>query len=270
MKKKAKIFSIVNQKGGVSKTTTAKALSAAFSLLGYKVLLIDLDPQANATCGLFPEVDEYGLPDDKTIYNLLINPSLNWKDFVMVYENNKVKFDVLPSGENLSWAELELAAKTGREFMFKNRILNKVEAEGDYDVILIDCPPNLGLLVVNVLCSSNDNELVTCVRADKDSQKGIEFLFKSISSLKQDLDVMPKSCNILVTQFSASHESHRNNFLKLEKSYPNNVLETQIRKDTSLEKARDKVSDIFNFAPDSHAAQEYMKVAKTLMGVTHG
>ncbi len=260
-KKLTRFLIFVIQKGGVGKTTSVKSLCAALSLLGKKVLLIDFDPQSNATIGLIGKV-----PLEESIYNLLVDNTLNWKEFIKVYENGNVKFDILPGGNNLSYAELELAAKSGREFVFRNKILSKIQQEGDYDLVLVDCQPSLGLLVVNVLCSSNDNEVIACVRPDEDSQESIGFLFRSIKSLKEDLDVMPKSFKILVTQLDEREISQRANINQLEKDFPNELFETIIRKDANIGKARDKKIDIFSFDPKTRAALEYMKVAKEIIG----
>lgn len=263
LKKIARVLIFVIQKGGVGKTTSVKNLAAALSLLGKNVLLIDFDPQANATLGLLSEK----IPLDKSIYNLLVNSNLNWKDFIKTYEKGKVKFDILPGGNNLSFAELELSAKSGREFVFKNRILSKIKEEGDYDFILVDSQPSLGLLVVNVLCSSNENELILCVRPDEDSQEAIKFIFIAIKSLKEDLDVMPKNFKILVTQLHEKYKSYRKNLNKLEKDFPTEMFQTQIQIDAKLSQARDAKIDIFNYAPNTRSALEYMKVAHEIIGV---
>lgn len=259
-KKLLRTLLFVIQKGGVGKTTSVKSLAAALSLLGKKVLLIDLDPQANATLGLIGAV-----PSKETIYNLLMDSTLNWKDYVKTYEKGQVRFDILPGGNNLAFAELELASKSGREFIFRNRILSKIEAENDYDFVLIDCQPSLGLLVVNVLCSSNNNEIIICARPDEDSQEAISFLFRSIKSLREDLGVMPKGFRILLTQLIEEQKSHRKNLNEIEAQFPKELFNVQIRKDTKLEQARDERTDIFNFAPETRSAQEYMKIAKQLV-----
>lgn len=260
---KPRVFLVLTQKGGVGKTTTVKNLAAAFSLLNKKVLLIDWDPQANATAGLFAEE----IPMEKTIYNL-IDPAVksseiaNYQDFIKVYEKGSVKFDVLPSGNNLALAEFALPAQTGREFYFRNRILSKIDG---YDIILVDCQPSLGILVTNALCSSNDNELIVCVRPDSDSRQSIGFLFDSISSLNESLQVMPKNFKILVTQLLDNQSSDRFNLNRLEKDFPENMFKTEIHKNTDLAKARDAISDIFSYNPNSTGAIEYMKVAKELL-----
>jgi chromosome partitioning protein len=258
-----RVLLVLTQKGGVGKTTTVKNLAAALSLMKFKVLVIDWDPQANATAGLFEEE----IPMERTIYNL-IDPSIkssevpNYKDFIKTYEKGEVKFDVLPSGNNLALAEFALPAQTGREFYFRNRILSKIEG---YDFILVDCQPSLGILVTNALCSSNDNELIVCVRADSDSRQSIGFLFDSISSLNESLQVMPKNFKILATQLIDEQKSDRFNLNKLEKSFPDNMFKTTIGKDTKLAQARDVFLDIFSYAPKSRGATEYMKVAKEIV-----
>lgn len=268
LKKIARVLLFLIQKGGVGKTTSVKNIAAALSLLNQRVLVIDFDPQANATLGLFEEK----VPADQTIYNLIdpnikLSDSLNYyKNYIKTYEKGKVKFDVLPSGNNLALAEFTLPPKTGREFYFKNRILSKIQEKGDYDFILVDCQPSLGILVINVLCSSNDNELIVCVRPDSDSRESIGFLFDSIASLKEDLQVMPKNFKILVTQILEDQKSDRFNLNELSKSFSDNLFQTEIGKDTKLSQARDVKMDIFNFDPKSTGALQYMKVAKEIIG----
>ena len=264
MTNKPRVLLFVIQKGGVAKTTSVKNIAAALSLLGKKVLVIDFDPQANATLGLF----ENRVASNETIYNL-IDPNIkgtniDYKSYIKTYEKGKVKFDVLPSGNNLALAEFTLPPKTGREFYFRNRILSKIEG---YDFILVDCQPSLGILVINVLCSSNDNELIVCVRPDSDSRESIGFLFDSISSLKDDLQVMPKSYKILITQILEQQKSDRFNLRQLEKDFPDNLFKTEIRKDTKLAQARDAKSDIFNYDSKSSGALDYMKVAKEILSI---
>lgn len=261
-KKKSRIISIINQKGGVSKTTTAKNIAAGLAKLGKKVLLIDFDPQANATSGLFKEE----IPLSRTVYNL-INPDLKLtediKDFIKIYDKGAIKFDVLPSGINLSLAELGLTARTGREFYFRNKILSKIE---NYDFIIIDCQPSLGTLVVNVLCCSEDNELVIPVRPDSDSRQAIAFLFESINSLKESLGIMPKNYKILITQILDEQKSDRHNRSKLEEEHSENIFKNVIRKDTKLAQARDENLDIFSFDPDSRGAKDYLKITEEIIG----
>lgn len=257
-----RVLLFVIQKGGVAKTTSVKNIAAALSLLGKKVLVIDFDPQANATLGLF----QNRVASNETVYNL-IDPNVksddvDYKDYIKTYQKGEVKFDVLPSGNNLALAEFTLPPKTGREFYFRNRILSKIKG---YDFILVDCQPSLGILVINVLCSSNDNELIVCVRPDSDSRESIGFLFDSLSSLKEDLQVMPKSYKILVTQMLESQKSDRFNLNELERNFPDNMFKTEIRKDTKLAQARDAKSDIFNYDPKSSGALEYMKIAKEIL-----
>lgn len=257
-----RVLTFVVQKGGVGKTTSVKNIAAALSLLSKKVLVIDFDPQANATIGLLQD----RVDPSATIYNLLMDSKLDFHNFIKKYSKGKVEFDILPGGNNLAIAELELASKAARESVFKNRILSKIIEENYYDFVLVDCQPSLGLLVINVLCSSNDNELIICGRPDEDSQEAIKFLFSSISSLREDIGIMPKSFKILITQLIETQESHRKNLNTIESDFPENLFKTQIRKDTNLEKARDARLDIFNFAPNTRSALEYMNIAKEILG----
>lgn len=265
IKKLARTLIFVIQKGGVGKTTSVKNIAAALSLLGKKVLVIDWDPQANATNGLFKEE----IPEENTIYCLLgldkrieIKP---WQHYIIPYKQEKVKFDVLPSGNSLAVAEFELPSQPAREYFFKRKILSKIQEEGDYDFILVDCQPSLGLLVTNVLCSSPNNELIACIRPDKDSQGAIKFLFNTIKILAEQLEVRPKSFKILVTQLLETQISDRDNLNQVIKDLPEYLFHTYVRKDTKLSQARDEKKDIFSFDPESRGAMEYMAIAKEII-----
>ncbi len=261
--KKQRIISFINQKGGVAKTTSVINVASALSLAGKKVLVIDFDPQGNLTKTLF-EVDD--INNSPTIYHLLVseiqNTNLNYKDVIKNYKNGKVNFDVIPALRSLSRAEFELMSVSGREFFLKNQVLSKIE---EYDYILIDCQPSLGLLVTNVLCCSPENELIIPVKSDLFSQMGLQDLFDVITNLKKNLNIIQKNFMILITAFSENQTSDRKNANNIEKQFPNNVFETKIRKNTRLSNAHDSGSDIFNFDSDSSGAIDYKKLTKEII-----
>lgn len=264
---KRRIISFINQKGGVAKTTSTINVAAGLSLNNKKVLVIDFDPQGNLTKTLFP-VDE--INNSPTIYHLLVseiqNTNLGYKDVVRTYSNGKVKFDVIPALRSLSRAEFELMSVSGREFFLKNQVISKID---DYDYILIDCQPSLGLLVTNVLCCSQDNELIIPVKSDLFSQMGLQDLFDVLTSLKKNLGIAQKDFMILITAFSENQTSDRKNANTVENKFPNKVFQTKIRKNTTLSNAHDNGFDVFNYSPESIGANDYMNLVKEIIQMEH-
>lgn len=185
--KKAKIFSIVNQKGGVGKTTTAINLATAISSVKRKVLLIDLDPQGNASTGLGIENSDR----IKTAYELIIGEVQASKAII----NSKIpNLKIITSTVDLSACEVELVNIENREFLLKNA-LNEIIY--DFDVIIIDCPPSLGLLTVNALCASNS--ILIPMQCEFFSLEGLSHLLNTVELVKDNLNQDLQVSGIVLT-----------------------------------------------------------------------
>ena len=220
-----KIISIINQKGGVGKTTTVINLAAGVSMKGKKVLVIDLDPQGNATTGL-------GLSNttmsDKTIYNVLNG---NKKISEVIQQTNFENLNLIASNVDLSGLEVETAGDSRRAFKLKDEltaILN--DSRPSYDYILIDCPPSLSLLTIMALVASD--ELVVPLQSEFFALEGLTQLMKTIERIKSNLNTSLIIRGILLTMFdkrnklSGQVEAEARNYFK-EKVYrtvvPRNV-----------------------------------------------
>lgn len=182
-----KVIAIVNQKGGVGKTTTAVNISAALAIMEKKVLVIDLDPQGNTSTG-------FGIDHSNrkiTIYQLLIG--LNQIQDSIISISTPV-IDIITSNMNLSAAELELASIKNREYLLSNLLSNL-----DYDYIIIDCPPSLNLLTVNALTVAN--EVLIPMQCDFYSLEGLSHLLKTIKQVEKNLNPKIKIGGILFTMY---------------------------------------------------------------------
>ena len=220
-----KIISVINQKGGVGKTTTVVNLAAGLSMQGKKILVIDLDPQGNATTGLGLSNTEQS---DKTIYGILNGTTLISD---VIKKTNFDRLDLITSNVDLSGLEVETAGDSDRAFILKTKLTAYLNDSGPvYDYILIDCPPSLSLLTVMALVSSNS--LLVPLQTEFFALEGLTQLMKTIERIKVNLNPDLKIQGILLTMYdrrnklSSQVEEEARNYFK-EKVYqtviPRNV-----------------------------------------------
>lgn len=242
------IIAIANHKGGVGKTTSTQNIGAALSQAGKKVLLVDLDPQANLS-------DAFGHDEVETsIYDALLE-----KAPLPIIKLDK-NLDLVPSGLDLSVAEIELSSKTGREYILKDLIDG---VKKNYDYVLIDCPPSLGLLTINALTACT--EVYIPLDAQYFSMKGLDKLMFIINQIKKRLNKKVDVSGVILSQFDKRVVVNRNVAQMIEEAFPNKVFKTRIRKNIALVEAPIEDKDIFSYAPNSNGAADYLALSKEIL-----
>ena len=244
----AKIISIVNQKGGVGKTTSTINIGAALNNLGKKVLLIDLDPQANLTQSL-------GLTNQqRTIYGSLKG------DYKLEPISIMKGFDIVPSTLDLSGAEIELSSEAGREFILKELI---EEVRSKYDFIIIDSPPSLGLLTINAFTAAD--EIIIPLQAQFLAMQGLAKLVEVVDKIKSRLNKSLKVGGVFITQYDGRKVLNRDVFETINTHFKSEVYKTKVRDNIALAEAPAQGLDIFRYNAKSNGAEDYLALAKEIL-----
>ncbi|OMP30466.1 MULTISPECIES: ParA family protein [Mangrovimonas] len=248
-----KIIAIANQKGGVGKTTTSVNLAASLGALEKKVLLIDADPQANATSGLGIDVESIEIGT----YQLLEH-TLPVEECIMPTESPNV--DIIPAHIDLVAIEIELVDKDQREYMMKKAIGH---LKSTYDYILIDCAPSLGLLTLNALTASDS--VVIPIQCEYFALEGLGKLLNTIKSVQkihnQDLDIE----GMLLTMYDARLRLSNQVVEEVQKHFSDMVFETIIQRNVRLGEAPSYGESIINYDVTSKGAVNYLNLAKEII-----
>ncbi|MBR1883527.1 MAG: ParA family protein [Clostridia bacterium] len=250
----ARVISIANQKGGVGKTTTSVNLSACLAEKGKKVLIVDTDPQGNATSGLGLEAHE-----DKSVYNVLIDeiPMEETIQGTMIK-----KLDICPANINLAGAEVELVSMVSRENRLKRAI---DEVKDRYDYIIIDCPPSLGLITLNAFTAS-DSVLVP-IQCEYYALEGLGQLINTIKLVQKHLNQNLVVEGVVLTMFDARTNLSTEVAIEVEKYFGNKVFQTIIPRNIRLSEAPSHGLPINLYDKDSKGAETYKNLAKELMAI---
>jgi chromosome partitioning protein len=251
-----KIIAIANQKGGVGKSTTAVNLAASFSTMGRKVLLVDADPQGNATSGS-------GIPrlaDRKNLYHALIDGT-DVQSLVLPTE--LPTFWVLPADKHLAGAEIELANVDNRNFALR-KLLDPIR--GFFHYIIIDCPPSLGVLTINGLTAADT--LLVPIQCEYYALEGVAELFDTLNRIKEGLNPSLEIEGLLLTMFDERTNLSTAVAKDLRDFYGEKVLETVIPRNVRLAEAPSFGKPIILYDNKSRGAESYMRLAKEI--INHG
>ncbi len=246
----AKMIAVVNQKGGVGKTTTAVNLAAALNALGKRVLLCDFDPQANATSGM--GVDKNAVSPN--IYDVLINGA----DPAKAVAHTKYG-DVLPSNKALAGAGVEMIAIEGREKLLKNAL---TALSDRYDYILIDCPPSLELLTVNALCAAGS--LLVPVQCEYYALEGLSDLLATVRLVKRGLNPGLELEGVLLTMFDSRTNLSLQVAEEVKRHFPGQVYATVIPRNVRLSEAPSHGKPVSAYDPLSRGAEAYAALAEEI------
>ncbi len=244
------VIAVINQKGGVGKTTSVVNLGAGLALLGKRVLVVDLDPQAHLTYSLGIQAHEL----NRTIYNVFKGEAS--------LEEVMVELDglhLVPSSLDLSGAEMEFAVEAGREFLLKESF----ESSTGYDFVLLDCPPSLGLLSLNALTTAD--EVYIALQTEFLALQGLAKLLETVEKIKQRLNRQLEITGIIATRYDGRKVLNQEVAEKIREHFGEKVFKTFIRDNISLAEAPSFGKNIFEYKPGSRGAQDYMSLCREIL-----
>ena len=244
-----KIISIINQKGGVGKTTTAINLGASLGILEKKTLLIDFDPQANASTGL----NDFDINNDFSIYDAIIGN----EKMVDTISNTSIEYmDFIKSDTNLVGCEVELVSLPNREKQLL-KLINKVKK--NYDYILIDCPPSLGLLTLNALTASSD--VLIPIQSEFFALEGLKSLQETIKIVKENINSKLNILGLLITMHTKRLRLSKKVESLLKTNFKNKLFKTKISRNVRLAEAPDDGQPAIMYDVNCSGAKDYMDLA---------
>lgn len=243
----SRVIAVVNHKGGVAKTTTVASVGAYMALKGKRVLLVDLDAQSNLTGSLLAYSPE------KTIYEALKEQST--APTVTIGE----RLDLVPASLDLAGVELELAASFAREYRLKDAL---ADIESRYDIILLDCPPSLGLLTLNALTAATD--VLVPLTAEALPLKGLTKIEGIVAEVQKRLNTGLKLSGVIITRYNG-RKLNKLVEEQLQAHYGSILLETKVRENIALAEAPLAVQHIASYSPNSNGAKDYEALTEEII-----
>ena len=249
----AKVIAICNQKGGVGKTSTAVSLSSCLAIEGRKSLIVDLDPQGNATSGL--GIDKHG--QQKSIYHALLEDTPISE---IIIESCILNLFVVPANENLSGTEVELVSELGREGKLKKSLS---QLDPSFEFVIIDCPPSLGLLTINALTGAHS--VLIPIQCEYYALEGLSQLVKTINLIKDNLNSNLEIEGILMTMADFRTNLTQEVIDEVKKHFGTKVYNTVIPRNIRLSEAPGFGKPIFLYDKDSEGAKKYREMTKEFL-----
>jgi chromosome partitioning protein len=249
-----RIYAIANQKGGVGKTTTAVNLGSYLAAAGKRVLLVDVDPQSNATSSLGVEGKNVSL----STYDILLNgaPARG-----AILHTSQEGLDLIPSAPTLAGAEVELVGLEGREYRLGRAISEILDR---YDYLFIDCPPSLGLLTLNALTTARDGVLIP-VQCEYLALEGLGHLLRTIYLVRDRLNPRLSIAGVVLTMYDARTNLAKQVVDEVRQYFPAHVFKTVVPRSVRLSEAPSFTETILSYAPASTGALAYQALAQELM-----
>lgn len=249
----ARIIAMCNQKGGVGKTTSSINIAGALSIYGRRVLIVDFDPQGASTVGLGINANSV----DNTIYTALFNPSMDVHEVVV--HTRFPNLDIIPANIDLSAAEVQLVTEVGREQVLAGTLR---ALRNEYDLIIIDCQPSLGLLTVNALTAADG--VIIPVAAEFFALRGVALLMQSIEKVQTRINPDLSVYGVLVTMYTRTLHSEEV-LQRIYEAFKGKVLHSVITRSIKLPDATVSGEPITMYAPEHKTAKEYREVARELI-----
>lgn len=249
-----KVIAIANQKGGVGKTTTSVNLSACLSSLEKKVLLVDIDPQGNATSGF--GIDKSKIK--KSMYDILVN-NVPVENVIMRTDIENLK--IIPATIQLAGAEIELVSVMSRETKLK-RMIDKIKY--DYDYVIIDCPPSLGLLTINSLTAASS--VLVPIQCEFYALEGLSQLMNTVALVQKNLNPILELEGVVLTMFDSRTNLSIQVVDEVKNHFSHKVYRTMIPRNVRLSEAPSHGQPIILYDPKSKGSEMYLELAKEVIG----